>query len=384
MQPPRGMEDHPVRDVSYDDAERLAEWAGMHIPTEAEWEWAARGADARVFPWGDAWAADASRANWGGLVVDERHETTTLSVESLPAGLSWCGLHHMCGNVAEWTSSWFDLYPGCTAMRNSYAGKYVKVIRGGSAADGDAITLRSAARNFVGAGPAAPPYPENAFQFVGLRLASYAQPGLDHVGPIVRRATGGGLRRSALDADRFAAFVARTWARADQPVVDHVHVLGRSTAVVLVPVTYILRDDIGPSMAAAHARPSKWRTTAGFVARTSEREPEFAAGVLHTDLPLLGVDLRTPDDTSSTKSRRGQPKPPATRTGTLPGGTYLVVPWFGRVALTTPTFEFVAFLPEPEGKIPSVEVRPWSSERLGPPTLEDPHAVVWRLPEAVP
>ncbi|MDF1702341.1 MAG: SUMF1/EgtB/PvdO family nonheme iron enzyme, partial [Planctomycetota bacterium] len=80
LRPAAAQENHPVGYVSYNDAERMAEWAGMHVPTEAEWEWAARGPDGRRYPWGDAWALDDSRANWGGKITNDRYEPTTLPV----------------------------------------------------------------------------------------------------------------------------------------------------------------------------------------------------------------------------------------------------------------------------------------------------------------
>ncbi len=370
--PPAGQLDHPVCTISYNDAERLAEWAGLHIPTEAEWEWAARGPDGHVFPWGSTWFEDASHANWGGQITDARHATATLPVASLEAGRSWCGLYHMCGNAAEWTSSWFGTYPGSKAPRHRYMGRWVKVIRGGSAADGDKLALRSAVRNFIGGGAKAPPFPDNGFRFVGVRLAAYRQPGLDQVGPVVRRACGGRrLKAEALATERFAAFVSNDWVKPEAVAANHVTIRGRSTAVVFVPVTHLLRNQPSPIMQAAWKDPQALRKLPGLLRAARTKHPYFVAGVLHSDLPLEGLEV--PDHAANSakkkRKRRGRSKPPITKPGGCAAGTYLVTLWFGRLALTTPDLEFVGFLPGLGKKIPSVEVRPRPSKELGSPTL---------------
>ncbi|MDF1702342.1 MAG: SUMF1/EgtB/PvdO family nonheme iron enzyme, partial [Planctomycetota bacterium] len=297
---------------------------------------------------------------------DDHLEPTTLPVDTRPSGRSWCGIHHMSGNVAEWTSSWFAPYPDSRIEPHPYMGSWVKVIRGGSAVDLETLALRPAARNFVGAGPDAPPYPENLFQFVGFRLASYRQPGRDHVAPVVRRATSGHLKPGALDRERFAAFVQRDWHPADAEVPNHVYVRGRATAVVFVPVTHILRPTGGPRMMAAWKNASALRKASGLRKKARDESPFFVLGALHLDLPLEGVDVPTG---VAVKKTRGSAKAPATEPGRCAPGTYLVTLWFDRIALTTATREFVCFLPALASKIPSVEVRPRSSESLGSPTL---------------
>lgn len=367
LRPATDRMDHPVRGITYNDAERMATWAGMHVPTGPEWEWAARGPDGRRFPWGDAWVPDASHANWGAQVTDARREPTTLAVDTLAKGRSWCGAHHMSGNVAEWTSSWFRAYPGSKAEPHKYMGRWVKVIRGGSAADMEPIFLRPAARNFLGGGASAPPYPDNGFRLVGFRLAVYQQPARDHVAPLIRRVANGHVKTEALDAARFAGFVQRDWHDADAEVPHHVYVRGRTTAVVFVPVTYLLRDEAAPLMREAWAKPAAFRDAGGRRRRLATDDPFFVVGALQLDLPLESVEVADP---RAAKRRRGSARAPATRPGRCEPGTYLVTLWHGRVALTTPTREFVCFLPPRGPKIPSVEVRPRSSERLGPPTLK--------------
>ncbi|MHC4923223.1 MAG: formylglycine-generating enzyme family protein [Planctomycetota bacterium] len=93
-QPPKGKEDHPVVRVTGDDAATYAKWAGKRLPTEMEWEKAARGPEGRVFPWGDEW--DERTGNFGNK--------GTAAVGESPGDFSYYGLHDMAGNVAEFTA----------------------------------------------------------------------------------------------------------------------------------------------------------------------------------------------------------------------------------------------------------------------------------------
>jgi iron(II)-dependent oxidoreductase len=93
-----GFEDHPVAETTWAGARAYCTWRGARLPTEAEWEAAARGTDDRMFPWGDA-SPNASRAFVSG------RSGVTAPVGGRPAGASAFGVHDMSGSLAEWTSS---------------------------------------------------------------------------------------------------------------------------------------------------------------------------------------------------------------------------------------------------------------------------------------
>jgi hypothetical protein len=101
---PVGREDHPVANVTAGEAEGYAAWTGGRLPSAAEWRAAARGADTRRYPWGDAF--DAVRAN-----TDEHGVGGTLPVGRLSAGESPFGVLDLTGNVAEWTATPHPLDP---------------------------------------------------------------------------------------------------------------------------------------------------------------------------------------------------------------------------------------------------------------------------------
>lgn len=161
----------PASGVGWFQAREYAAWARGRLPTEAEWEYAARGPDGLVFPWGNEFSATLLNfcdvncpEDWRELNMDDSYELTAPVGAYSPAGDSWVGAADMAGNVVEWTSSRCIPYPYVASdgrEEMDVDSSFDRTLRGGSWFSFVDLT-RAAFRLF--------PYPDLRYQSLGLRI----------------------------------------------------------------------------------------------------------------------------------------------------------------------------------------------------------------------
>lgn len=129
---------HPVIYVDWNMAKTYCEWAGRDLPTEPQWEKAARGPDATKYPWGNIF--DGALVNfcdtncsfdWANKSFNDDYADVA-PVGKYPSGESFYHIYDMAGNVWEWTKDWYDVYPGGNPGVSSNFGQKYHVLRGGS------------------------------------------------------------------------------------------------------------------------------------------------------------------------------------------------------------------------------------------------------------
>lgn len=149
----------PVTSVTWADADAFCRWSGKRLPSEAEWEKAARGPEGFEYPWGNHW--DPKKIN----AMSEDPDAPYSAGGSFPSDKSPYGVYDMAGNVAEWVADWYEAYPGAEPSDIKFYGKKQRVVRGGMTSSGHydslSVVFRAARRTHL--------LPQTALIDVGFR-----------------------------------------------------------------------------------------------------------------------------------------------------------------------------------------------------------------------
>jgi len=164
---------HPVVCVGWDDVQAYCEWAGARLPTEAEWEYAFRGEQNLVYPWGNTF--DGTNLNYCDMNCTQSHAdegyddgfAKSAPVGSYPDDVSWCGALDMSGNVSEWVADWSGSYSSGTERNPTGPSSGTEKILRGCNWYFQPAYCRGAARPFTS--------PDTRYDYLGFRCASSSQ-----------------------------------------------------------------------------------------------------------------------------------------------------------------------------------------------------------------